>query len=42
VAAAVVIVFLNVKARYEESLLQAVHPGYPAYRARTRGVLLLR
>jgi protein-S-isoprenylcysteine O-methyltransferase Ste14 len=41
-AAAVVIVFLNVKARYEESLLQAVHPGYPAYRARTRGVLLLR
>jgi protein-S-isoprenylcysteine O-methyltransferase Ste14 len=41
-AAAVVIVFLNVKARYEESLLLAAYPDYAVYRARTRGVLLLR
>jgi protein-S-isoprenylcysteine O-methyltransferase Ste14 len=41
-AAAVIIVFLTVKARYEESLLLAAYPGYATYRARTRGVLLLR
>jgi len=39
-AAAVVIVFLNVKSRYEESLLLAAYPEYAAYRARTVGVLL--
>jgi protein-S-isoprenylcysteine O-methyltransferase Ste14 len=41
-AAAVVIAFLNVKARYEESLLQAAFPDYAAYRARTFGVMVLR
>ena len=37
-----VIVFYLIKARYEESLLLERYPGYAAYRARTRGVLLLR
>jgi protein-S-isoprenylcysteine O-methyltransferase Ste14 len=41
-AAAIVIVFLVVKSRYEESLLAAAYPDYAAYRARTRGVLLSR
>ena len=40
-AAAVVVTFLVVKSRYEESLLLAAYPDYAAYRARTRGVLLV-
>jgi protein-S-isoprenylcysteine O-methyltransferase Ste14 len=40
--AAVVIVFLNVKARYEESLLLSAYAEYAAYRERTLGVMLLR
>src|SRR5689334_11065643 len=35
IAAAVLIVCLNVKARYEESLLFAAYPDYAAYRPRT-------
>ena len=41
-AAASVIAFYLIKARYEERLLLEHYPGYAAYRARTRGVLLLR
>jgi protein-S-isoprenylcysteine O-methyltransferase Ste14 len=41
-SAAVVIAFLVVKSRYEESLLLARYPDYAAYRLRTRGVLLQR
>lgn len=40
-AAVAVIAFLVIKSRYEESLLLAAYPGYAAYRARTRGVLLI-
>jgi len=36
------VAFYLVKARYEESLLLERYPDYAAYRARTRGVLLLR
>ena len=39
-AAAIVIGFLLIKARYEEALLAARYPDYSGYRARTRGVLL--
>ena len=39
---AVVVAFLCVKARFEESLLLARYPDYEGYRARTRGVLLTR
>ncbi|HTM24675.1 MAG TPA: hypothetical protein VL225_05750, partial [Vicinamibacterales bacterium] len=39
--AAIVIVFLIVKSRYEESLLASAYPGYAAYRTRTLGVLLI-
>jgi protein-S-isoprenylcysteine O-methyltransferase Ste14 len=35
-----VIVFYLIKARHEEGILLAHFPGYAAYRARTRGVLL--
>jgi protein-S-isoprenylcysteine O-methyltransferase Ste14 len=38
-AGAVVIVFLLVKARFEETLLAARYPAYGAYRARTWGVI---
>ena len=38
-AAAVVIVFLLVKSKYEEERLLARYPEYAAYRARTSGVL---
>lgn len=38
--AALSIVFLLVKARYEETLLSARYPEYDAYRKQTRGVLL--
>ena len=41
-AGSVVVVFLVVKSRYEESLLLSAYADYAAYRARTRGVLLLR
>ena len=41
-AALAVIVFYLIKARYEEPLLLERYPDYAAYRARTRGVLLLR
>jgi protein-S-isoprenylcysteine O-methyltransferase Ste14 len=41
-AAAIVIAFLIVKSRYEESLLLSAYPGYAAYRTRTLGVLLIR
>ena len=40
-SAVIVIAFLIVKSRYEESLLRAAYPEYDAYRARTRGVLLI-
>jgi protein-S-isoprenylcysteine O-methyltransferase Ste14 len=40
-AAAIVMVFLVVKSRYEESLLLTAYPDYAAYRARTCGVLLI-
>ncbi len=39
IAAAVVIGFLVVKSRYEESLLVARYPEYPQYRRRTWGVI---
>ncbi len=39
VLAAVSVVFLLVKARYEETLLSAHYPEYEAYRRRTRGVV---
>lgn len=39
VLAALSVVFLLVKARYEETLLGAHYPEYGAYRKRTRGVL---
>jgi protein-S-isoprenylcysteine O-methyltransferase Ste14 len=42
VAGAMVIGFLLVKARYEESLLRVAYPDYDRYRARTLGVLLTR
>ena len=41
-AAAVVIAFLVIKSRYEETLLLEKYLDYAAYRARTRGVLLTR
>ncbi len=40
-AAGIVIAFLVVKSRYEESLLLERYADYAAYRARTRGVLLV-
>ena len=40
--ALVVIAFLVVKSRYEETLLLAAYPGYAEYRVRTRGVLWFR
>ena len=39
VAAAIVIIFLFLKARLEEKLLLAVYPGYAVYRSRTWGLL---
>ena len=36
---AVIVVFLLIKARYEETLLSARYPEYEEYRRRTRGVL---
>ena len=38
-AAIVVIVFLVIKVRFEEELLQARYPSYPAYKSRTVGVI---
>ena len=38
VASAVVIVFLAVKVRFEEKLLQATYPGYAEYRRRAWGL----
>ena len=39
VIALVIVVFLMIKARYEETLLAARYPQYAEYRRRTRGVL---